>query len=342
MRPAGLRVLSGIVLAAFLTACGDEGAEAPNEPAPAPAGASGAQGSAAVSPLLPDAGPETPAPPPRIPNLGGEISFEARGFIGAYCALFEPCCTVGGLVSRCAGRVGAGALAGSFDPAAGDACLAAVRRRQGSAEFCAGLERPTGIELDVSWAAVPECVAVFVPAGETPPTRACATDAECEAGANGAAFCFTSGTCVQTSGRAGDRCFGDFRRDLLSRSLGLYSGAMPDVFLCDNDKQLRCDSITRTCVPIQARAVAAPCADDLDCAADGYCSSTSNACAVRLPVGAACTGSEQCQAVCDLTTQRCADALPSGAACSGDVGLCSTGNCLENRCSSLIPSVCGG
>ncbi|MEO8177243.1 MAG: hypothetical protein ABI895_00280 [Deltaproteobacteria bacterium] len=335
MRAAGFIFLSGIVVSSVATSCGNDDA------GDAAAGASGS-GGAATNVTMADAGPDTPAGPMRIPNVGGEISFEARGFMGAYCALFEPCCTVGGLLSRCAGRVGAGALAGSYDPSAGEACLAAVRRRQTNPDFCAGLERPTGVELDTSWAAVPECVPVFVPAGLTPPGGACASDAECAAGANGAAFCFTSGTCVQTSRSPGDRCFGDFQRDLLSRALTVYDGATPNVFLCDNDRQLHCDSTTRTCVAIQARALGASCSSDLDCDAASYCSLTSSTCATRLPLGATCMTSAECQVVCDLTTLRCANALPSGAACSGDVGLCGTGNCIDSRCSSLLPSVCGG
>jgi hypothetical protein len=335
MRAAIFIVLSGIVLSSLPTACGSDGNR---DAAP---GASGGGGSAS-NVMLADSGPVTPAPPVRIPNVGEEISFEARGFMGAYCALFEPCCAVGGLVSRCPGRVGAGALAGSYDPSVGEACLAAVRRRQTSPDFCAGLERPTGVELDTSWAALPECVAVFVAAGLTPPGGACTSDAECAAGANGAAFCFTSGTCVQTSRSAGDRCFGDFRRDLLGRLLAVYDGASPNVFLCDNDRQVRCDSTTRACVAIQAGAVGAACSGDLGCDAASYCSSTTNTCAARLPLGAACASSPECQGVCDLTTLRCANALPSGAACSGDVGLCGTGNCIDSRCSSQIPAVCGG
>jgi hypothetical protein len=334
MGPARFIVLSGIAVSLLLTGCGNDGSTG------AAPGASGG-GDSVSNDLLPDSGPGTPAPPLRIPNLGQEISFEARGFIGAYCALFEPCCALGGLASRCAGRVGAGALAGSYDPSAGDACLAAVRGRQANPDFCAGLERPTGVELDTSWAALPECVSVFVPAGLTPPGGACTSDADCAAPAGGAAFCFTSGTCVQTSRSAGDRCFGDFRRDLLSRSLAVYDGASPNVFLCDNDRQLRCDSTTRVCVAIQARAVGAACSDDVDCSTTSYCSSATNTCAARLPLGATCASSAECQGVCDLTTLRCANALPSGAACSGEVGLCATANCIDGRCSSLIPAVCG-
>jgi hypothetical protein len=333
MRPAGFVIWSSIVIASLASGC------ASDDKGDGAAGASGAGGSA--SPLA-DSGPDTPAPPLRIPNVGGEISFEARAFMGAYCALFEPCCAVGGLVSRCAGRVGAGALAGSYDPSAGEACLAAVRQRQPNPDFCAGRERPTGVELDTSWAAVPECAAVFVPAGLTPPGGACASDSDCAAGPNGVAFCFTTGTCVQTSRSPGDRCFGDFQRDVLSRALAVYDGATPNVFLCDNDRQLRCDATTRTCVAIQARAVGAACSDNLDCGAANYCPSTTHTCAARLALGAACTESAECQGVCDLTSQRCANALPSGAACSGDVGLCGTGNCISGQCSSLIPSVCGG
>jgi len=331
MRTAGFVVSSGIGILSVATSCGSGDAAA---------GPSGAGGSAPKV-MMADAGPGTAVAPLRIPNVGEEISFEARGFMGAYCALFEPCCTAGGLVSHCAGRVGAGALSGSYDPSAGEACLAAVRQRQTSPEFCAGLERPTGVELDTSWAALPECVPVFVPAGLTPPGGTCASDAECAAGANGAAFCFTSGTCVQTSRTAGDRCFGDFQRDRLSRALAVYDGAPPNVFLCDNDRQLHCDSTIRTCVAVQARAVGASCSSDLDCDAASYCSFTSSTCAARLPLGATCMTSAECQGVCDLTTQRCANALPSGATCSGDVGLCGTGTCIDSRCSSLLPSVCG-
>ena len=90
MHPAGFVVWSGIVIASLASACGSDGK------GDGAAGASGAGGSASQ---LADSGPDTPAPPLRIPNVGGEISFEARGFIGAYCALFEPCCTVGGGVA---------------------------------------------------------------------------------------------------------------------------------------------------------------------------------------------------------------------------------------------------
>jgi len=341
MRLAGFIVLSGVVVAALPTGCGGGGdSDAADE------AASGSGGSAAAA-MAGNAGDGmesnevAPLTPMRIPNMGEEISFEARGFIGAYCALFESCCSVGGLASRCPGRVGAGALAGSFDPSAGDVCLAAVRGRQSDADFCSGLERPTGVELDTSWAAVPECMAVFAPAGVAAPGEACDSDSDCAAGDNGAALCYSSGTCVQTSGRAGDRCFGDFQRAPLGRLLAVYQTAATDVFLCDNDKQLRCDSVTRVCVAIQARAVGAACAAHIDCDAASYCASPENTCAARQAVGVACTSSDECQGVCEPATQLCADPLLSGAACSGDVGLCATESCIESRCSSLIPSVCG-
>lgn len=342
MRAAGWIVLSCLVISSVAASCGSDGTSdaSGDDSSDDSAGASGAGGRGADVATA-GAGPDMAAAPVRIPNEGGEISFEARGFMAAYCALFEPCCSVGGLVSRCAGRVGAGALSGSFDPSAGDACLAAVRLRQNRPDFCAGLERPTGVELDTSWAAVPECASVFVPAGTTQRGGACTIDSECASGANGVAFCFASGTCVQTSGQAGDRCFGDFQRDLLSRALSVYDGVTPNVFLCDNDRQLRCDSTTRTCVAIQARGVGQACSSDLDCDASSYCSLTTSTCAARLPLGSACMTSAECDGVCDPTTLRCANALPSGAACSGDVGLCGTGTCIESRCSSPLPSVCG-
>jgi hypothetical protein len=342
MRLTGFIVLSALVVASVPTGCGGDG----DSDAADAADASGSGGSAATG-IAGNAGnglednDVAPLTPVRIPNMGEEISFEARGFIGAYCALFESCCSVGGLASRCAGRVGAGALAGSFDPSAGEACLQAVRGRQSDADFCSGLERPAGIELDTSWAAVPECLAVFVPAGATAPGEACDSDSECAAGDNGAALCYTSGTCVQTSGSAGDRCFGDFQRAPLARLLAVYETAATDVFLCDNDKQLRCDSVTRVCVPIQARAVGAACAAHIDCDAASYCASAENMCAARQAVGATCTTSDECQGVCDPETLLCIDGLPSGATCRGTVGLCATETCIESRCSSLIPSVCG-
>jgi hypothetical protein len=335
-------VLGAVVAASLPIACGGDGdsdaADTSGSGGSAATGNAGNAGNAGSGLATSDVAPLTPM---RIPNMGQEISFEARGFIGAYCALFESCCSVGGLASRCAGRVGAGALAGSFDPSAGEACLEAVRARQSDAGFCSGLERPAGIELDTSWVAVPECLAVFVPAGATAAGGACDSDSDCAAGDNGAAFCYSSGTCVQTSGSAGDRCFGDFQRAPLARLLSVYESAATDAFLCDNDKQLRCDAVTRVCVATQPRAVGAACAGHIDCDAASYCASPANMCAARQAVGATCMTSDECLGVCDPATQLCADALPSGAACSGDVGLCATGSCIESRCSSLIPSVCG-
>ena len=328
-------VILCLVFSTVAPGCGGEDGDAPASSAMAldPTGEAPPDGGLAPA----DAG----APGMQGPADPGGISFEARAFIGEYCALFEACCAVGGLTSRCAGRVGAAAVAGSFVASAAAECLAAVRQRQSSASFCAGLEIPSYLEIEASWAPVPECLSVFVPPGTTPPGGSCARDSDCAVGTNGSAFCFTSGTCVQTTGTAGDRCFGDFARAPLSREISLYPDSAPDVYLCDKDKQLGCDSTTRLCVEIQVQAVGGPCPTGSECDADSYCSTTGNTCAARLPPDAPCATSAECAGVCDPTTQRCADALPSGAACSGESGLCGSGLCLESRCSSTMPSVCG-
>ena len=77
------------------------------------------------------------------------------------------------------------------------------------------------------------------------------------------------------------------------------------------------------------------------CAHEFYC--LSNVCQPRLPAGAACTSTTQCQAklFCDTasTTPTCTVPQPKGAACTSDAG-CASRDCIPGACSGPFSSTC--
>jgi hypothetical protein len=275
----------------------------------------------------------------------------AGQFADQYCGLIAPCCADAGLSSNgaaCHAWLTLAEQQGTYDPAAGKACLAAMQQAQSQPDFCATL----GGNLS-------SCNQVFTSSGgSVPPGGACMRDSDCTPAPGGSATCFTqfnvvdggsneTRTCVQTTtGKAGDTpCIGDVNGDITDYS---WQGTPPrQAVLCDAARGLYCDTTTHACAAFKSPGAA--CSSDTECGPEAYCSfqSGGSVCAARAPAGSSCAGGVQCDAssYCDPATQACIAALASGSTCSTN-DQCQSKQCVNGKCggsSNLgLWLLCGG
>lgn len=285
-------------------------------------------------------------------NLTGGPADTASQFADQYCALITPCCADAGLSSNgaaCHAWITLAEQQGTYNPTAGNECLAAMQQAHGQPDFCTTFGgNPSS------------CNQVFKGSsgGSVQPGGACMQDGDCAPAAGGSATCFTqfnfgdggsneTRTCVQTTtGKSGDSpCIGDVNGDITEYA---WQGAPPDKgVLCDASQGLYCDTTTHACAAFK-RAGAA-CTSDSECGPEGYCGFQSGAstCTARVPAGSSCAGGLQCDAssYCDPATQKCVAALASGSACSTSEQ-CQSKVCVNGKCSGSnnlgLSLLCGG
>jgi hypothetical protein len=287
-------------------------------------------------------------------KTGSDVPDAVKAFGDAYCALIEPCCSRAGLGSQCQANVYA--AADTFDQSAGAACLQALRQQQASSSFCGWLEHESRADWDVTHALrptrldPPACATVFD--GAPPPPL------------------------LTTTGNAGDACvgtaftaFGDLGATTWQSYLPDVSFPPADARLCEQDKGLFCDSVTRVCTA--GRGLGQACSAPEQCdATRSYCDISTHTCATRVPVGAACrppcaTGAScpapapgvdsgltartnQCEApgFCHMSTLTCVVLGELGAVCSppsrtSTIPPCRSGVCTDGKCASPISLLCG-
>jgi hypothetical protein len=250
-----------------------------------------------------------------------------------YCALFEPCCAAAGLSTTgqvCQAFVSTATAKGSYDAAAGSACLDALRQQQSSPDFCA--------KLGGNPAA---CKHVFAASGGSgQPGATCMTDGDCAPAAGGGALCFSSypdggtaqvRTCLQTlPGTAGSSpCVGTVNGAVTF--FNINPTAPTQGYLCDQADGLYCDAKTTACTALAA--VGQSCAGPEQCVASAYCDYSSLKCAARAAVGAACTTNRNppcdVSAYCDGMT--CVKKVASGSPCTA-AEQCDSGSCVNAKC----------
>jgi hypothetical protein len=259
-----------------------------------------------------------------------------------YCGLLEPCCAQAGLSTTgmvCEAFVQLAAGQGTYDAAAGQACISGMQAESGSSSFC------TSPGNDV-----PACSQVFNSSnGTEPPGAPCQSDTDCAKAAGGGAHCYSqfsfgdagstqTQTCVQTlPGQAGDGpCIGTQDGSITSYSWS-GTGAPPSPsYLCDVAGGTTCDATTSKCTPLAA--VGQPCTSDSSCVAAAYCAfgATAGQCTARLADGASCAANPAgcaTTSTCDAATSTCKALLADGSPCSGG-NQCASHTCVNQACGS--------
>jgi hypothetical protein len=266
-------------------------------------------------------------------------------FITSYCDQFMPCCTKAGLSgndSACRAFVTAFAPAGSYDPAAGSACLNEVHAASSSPTFC-----------DASSSQAPSCSRVFSSGGTTQPGGTCQNTSECAPSSQGKVECASVyrnnveiRKCqVQIQGKAGDGpCVGTVDGNVTSFS-GSQDDVAPTGYLCNVADGLSCDYKTLKCTPLAD--VGAHCAGSSTCVKTAYCDFSSSTCLAKKALGMACTSSSsnECAdgAYCDTTQKLCTALIADGSPCTAS-NACSSGRCVNNVCgkgSLSLSLLCG-
>lgn len=290
---------------------------------------------------------------------GGSSSSEAAtsdSFAEQYCASFAPCC---GQANRptdgatCKAFVAAAASGKTYDAVKGSACLDQIKAASSKPDFCKELGSADAPACQDVYTSPPGNVAA---GGACKEDKDCAASPE---GKVDCVSTFTSGAetriCqVQITGKEGDSpCVGT--RDGNTTSFSTSGTGTPAVpsrgFMCNVSDGLRCDSKTTKCTRISD--VGGPCdGSRYACVKTAYCDPTQK-CAARLSEGAACgtngVSTSACAegTYCDTTTKKCTKALPVGAACTKS-DQCETDRCLNGKCdtsggdSLSLVLLCGG
>ena len=313
--------------------------------------------------------PPQPALPPsclayinHCPSTQG-LSDMAQSFVDQYCALVGPCCAQTGLTSDCTLAVASAAKQATYDATAGMACLAALTAQASDANFCDGLAVITG-SSSTPWAVIPACAPAFQPGGGgTAAGQACNTDSDCAPGPNGGAIsCLRlpvlgnggpvtyTQTCQLLTGKVGDACFGTYFEG------GTEADPSSGGALCDQSQGVMCDAQPSTAVGLPSGtglcvaggAPGASCNSNYMCdPATAYCNfAAGDVCAMRLPLGATCTGTlfGECAsgASCNGTSKTCTALGGAGAACSPSASPsdCLSGLCNGGTCTSPLWPLC--
>lgn len=256
---------------------------------------------------------------------GGGAAATGGSFGQQYCSLLQPCCSAAGLPSPgvlCTAFAQKAAQTGTYDPAAGQACLSAMQQESSSGSLCTTLGND-----------IPDCSHVFGSGGTVPPGGQCTSDTQCAPAPGGGATCFTadvlvdgggttsSETCIQTTpGKAGDSpCIGIVEPGL---TIYTWSGQGPPPtqgFTCSLADGITCSDATQQCTALASPGD--PCNTTTDCVTSAYCDFTGSGgtCTARLADGADCSAAPQaCQATsyCDSSSHACTPYLAPGSACT--------------------------
>jgi len=255
---------------------------------------------------------------------------DAQKFADTYCAEVAKCCAQAGIAGN--GQLCHFAFTGggSYNAAAGDACLAEMRAEIADGTFCTS-----------GGAAMSACTnVVTVPRGHQQPGDTCESDNDCAPSSEGTITCasaYTGSTWInkcqiRIPGQAGDSpCIGTQDGDILSYGGASSTDILPRGYVCDTADGIECAS--GTCVALAA--VGATCSYSSNCVRTAYCDGTDH-CAARVAAGATCAGSDtsECAAgyYCPATSPRqCTAKLANGATCSTD-DMCTSANCESSTC----------
>lgn len=289
---------------------------------------------------------------------GGGDSSSASGFIDSYCSYVASCCGAEGTPSdgsQC--RTLLSLSGGAYDPAAGSACLDAVKKAAADdAGWCA----------DQSSSDQAACNGAFKKTGQgsVAPGGKCGSDSDCAAapagdtvscrhyfGENGAA---DADVCqVVVAGKAGDSCNGSTSTSTTGNATftsytndGDATSPLSQITLCNDVDGLDCENAGDGYTCTALGAVGDDCHGGA-CALGTYCDYSTNKCAARLADGAACSASSSCVAgdFCDAASSVCKKKLKGGQACSTS-DECESNDCPSGTCSAgsslALAFLCGG
>jgi hypothetical protein len=219
---------------------------------------------------------------------------------------------------------------GSYNAAAGDACLAEIKAASAAGTFCSS---------DTSSSA---CNGVTgSTSGNKQPGDACDVDSDCAKSSQGKVVCASAydgnvwiHKCqVQIPGQAGSNpCLGTQDGAMFSSIGTTNAGDVPaSGYVCNTADGLECTS--GTCVALAG--VGQTCSYASDCVRTAYCDATSH-CTGRVAAGAACTGvdADECALgyYCpDASPRQCTAKVATGGTCAADA-MCSSGTCSGSIC----------
>lgn len=248
-------------------------------------------------------------------------------FAKSYCAALVPCCNDSRRTSDdCAAVLGASKSDFDFDRAKGDACVAELQSKRGTAALCANVAT-----------AAPSCSAALKEhSGDKKAGEACAKRGDCASSDEGKVTCtLESGgsVCELTIvGKEGDApCVGTLDADALVEPV---SPRPARGFTCAYDAGLYCDRAKGACAKVGAVGSDCDPGTTRSCTKDAYCTSSSK-CAARAAVGASCDG-VTCvtEATCDGSTKKCVALASVGAVCQR-ADDCATHYCQDGHCATL-------
>jgi hypothetical protein len=281
---------------------------------------------------------------------------DTENFADSYCAEVAKCCGQAGLPAdgqTCRQWMAFAAAGGSYNAAAGDACLAEMRAEVGAGTFCTDFGSPS------SSSSPSACDSVYgSPSGNRQPGETCDFDSDCAPSSEGKVACaslyvngaFIDKCQVQMPGQAGDTpCVGT--RDGIVTTYNPPSGVtdvVPRGYICNVADGITCASGTCTALA----AAGATCTFSSDCVRTAFCDYHQDTCVPRIAAGAACTGSDSSECVdgyyCPTTTaQQCIAKLANGTACTtSDMcqsDYCSNGTCQNGGLDTFgLSLLCGG
>ncbi len=257
------------------------------------------------------------------------------------CDAYAPCCAKKGLPTDGAqcrafyAAFGGGLAQGSYDAAAGQACLDATRAAVAKATDACDTSSSSS-ETDAI------CNKVFKTDSTATknPGEACNNDSDCIASAEGSVECYSSftgsaetKTCLlKIVGKAGDGpCVGTIDGDSTTSS---FSDKVPAKgYTCNKKDNLHCGSTSQKC-DLYAE-VGEKCTFSGDCVASAYCN-VMGACADRVAVGGDCTSSSEACSTdshCDTTSKKCVARVADGTACASSSECLSGSSCVNMKCS---------
>lgn len=228
----------------------------------------------------------------------------------------------------------------TFDAAAADQCIAAVRAAQSQPTFCDDLGGDAVNKI---------CDGVYKQTGgQKQPGEACQKNADCvedPGGDTDCAYIYKSGESkrlcqVKLRAKEGDECVGD--RAASSQGVSISgSSEAPRLGICWEADGLYCtgsssssNTAKRTCAKkIPVDGTCDPSARSA-CVAGTRCDFATKKCILLAAVGAPCGSSNPCveDAHCDTAAQTCAANVPPGGACTTNNECGSGGSCTNGKC----------
>jgi hypothetical protein len=271
-------------------------------------------------------------------------------FITQFCDVYRPCCAA-------AGRPTSGAscrdsltnfptlfFPPTYDPAAGETCLAALRDAATQPGFC-----------DATAVKPVACDPAFGQTGTVAPGAACNFDNDCTPSAEGRVVCaqpnLTRACQIQIRGQAGDGpCVWTVDVGIYDYSGPLLADGLPRGYLCYLADGLYCDGGTGVCSNRKAAGESCGTTGAESCVDSAACdyAIAAGTCAARKAADATCAvNGEDCVkgTYCSSASATCALQLPFGAACTTS-SACQSGNCFNGTCgegpASELGFLCGG